>query len=379
MATTAVKDIALEGPENYHSWFSNIKGSVPKDLWRYFDPASVDDYNPEPEPVTVATLRPGATSLQQLSAAERTLFAQLRTVYNAELSHYHRYLSEEAKLRNKLINTVPEAKRVLLPDEESIRQWISSLQAAAKPSDVHMKDFTKAKHRSMMTGKFVDWPSVGPEKWLSEWHKLMNDARRWSPALYSDWASDFVLVWGEVPGAKRLCDRLTEAETSGEIRNWDIYKASSELKQAWDQRLIRSGMRITGKGHTTRSVFATDARLDEPEFFEETTDEATEETTHSHPSSRKRVAFDGLQQPSTKRPARRTKTICWGCEGQHNHHYCPLLRGSNPKKIKLTDENRHNFDKKMEDPTFAEKIRKLREADLITKKLSKDAEGRSDG
>src|SRR6267378_182193 len=229
----------------------------------------------------------------------------------------------------------------------------------------------------MMTAKFIDWPSVGPEKWLSEWHKLMNDSRRWSPALYSDWASDFVLVWGEVPGAKRLCDRLTEAETSGEISNWDIYKASSELKQAWDQRLIRSGMRIAGKGHTTRSVFATDARLDGHEFFEETTDEATEETTHGLPSSRKRVAFDGLQQPSIKRPARRTKSICWGCEGQHNHHYCPLLRGSNPKKIKLTDENRHNFNKKMEDPTFTEKIRKLREADLITKKLSRDAEGRS--
>jgi hypothetical protein len=98
-----------------------------------------------------------------------------------------------------------------------------------------MKDITKAKHRSMMATKFIDWPSVGPDKWLSEWHKLMNDSRRWSPALCSDWASDFVLVWGEVPGAKRLCDRLTEAETSGEIRNWDIYKASSELKQAWDQ------------------------------------------------------------------------------------------------------------------------------------------------
>jgi hypothetical protein len=70
--------------------------------------------------------------------------------------------------------------------------------------------------------------------------------------------------------------------------------------------------------------------------------------------------------------------ICWGCEGQHNHHCWPLLHGANPKKIRLTDENRHNFNKKMEDPTFAEKIRKLREADLITKELSRDAEGRND-
>jgi hypothetical protein len=377
MATAAVKDIVLEGSEHYHSWFSNIKGSVPEDLWKYFDPETADEYT-EPEVVTVATLRPQATSLQQLSTVDRTLYTQLRTIYNNDVSQYQRYLGEKAKLRIKLLNTVPEAKRVLLPADESIRKWISNLQVATKPSDVHMKNITKAKHRSMMTTKFIDWLSVGPEKWLSEWHKLMNDSRRWSPALYSDWASDFVLVWGEVPGAKRLCDRLTEAETSGEIGNWDIYKASSELKQAWDQRLIRSEMKIAEKGHTTRSVFATDARLDGPESFEETTTEAMEETTHSHPSSRKRVSFDGFQRPSTKRPARRTKTICWGCEGQHKNLYCPLIQGSNPKKIRLTDENRHNFNKKMEDPTFAEKIKKLREADLLAKELSRDAEGRND-
>ncbi|KAN0067033.1 hypothetical protein V8E54_008746 [Elaphomyces granulatus] len=369
MATTAVKDIALEGPENYHSWFSNIKGSVPKDLWRYFDPASVDDYDPEPEPVTVATLRPGATSLQQLSAAERTLFAQLRTVYNAELSHYHRYLSEEAKLRNKLINTVPEAKRVLLPDEESIRQWISSLQAAARPSDVHMKDVTKAKHRSMMTGKFVDWPNAGPEKWLSEWNKLMMDCKKWSPALYSDWASDFNLVWGEVPGAKRLCDRLTEALTNEEIDNWDINKASNELMQAWDQRLIRSGMRIVGKGRTTRAVFATDVRFDSLGASEE------EATTQDHAGSRKRVATDSLQRPRNKHTKTTTRTPCWGCKGQHPHFLCPLILGSNRKKINITNENRQTFDKKIKDPSFAEKIKKLREADQINKsELSRNAE-----
>lgn len=50
--------------------------------------------------------------------------------------HYMRYLSEKAKLHvgNKLLNTVPEAKRVLLPTE-FIRQWISDLQVTTKPSD----------------------------------------------------------------------------------------------------------------------------------------------------------------------------------------------------------------------------------------------------
>lgn len=373
--TAAFNDISLEGPEHYHSWFSNIKGSVPEDLWKYFDPETADEFN-EPEAITVATLREGATGVRDLSATERTLYAQLRTVYNNELTQYQRYLNEKAKLRTKLLSTVPGQRRVLLPAEESVRQWISNLQVATKPSDTHMKDITKAKHRSMMTTKFVDWPSGGPEKWLLEWHKLMMDCRKWSPAVYSDWASDFNLVWGEVPGAKRLCDRLTEATTNGEINGWDIYKASSELKQAWDQRTIRSGMKIAGKGRITRAVFATDldVRFDGLGAPEEATEEAAEQTTQGRTGLRKRAATDSLQRTSSKRPYRKSKMICWGCKGQHPHFLCPLILGSNPKKIEVKYENRQTFDKRMKDTTFAEKIKKLREAKQITKELTENAE-----
>ena len=376
MATAAVNDIVLEGPEHYHSWFSNIKGSIPEDLWKYFDPETTNEFN-EPEAITAATLRAGATRLEHLSATERTLFAQLRTIYNNELTQYQRYLNEKAKLRTKLLSTVPEQRRVLLPAEESIRQWISNLQVATKPSDTHMKDVTKAKHRSMMTTKFVDWPSSGPEKWLLEWHKLMMDCRKWSQAVYSDWASDFNLVWGEVPGAKRLCDRLTEAMTNGEINGWDIYKASSELKQAWDQRTIRSGMKIAGKGRTTRAVFATD--LLDVRFdglgAEEVTEEAAEQRAQGRTGLRKRGATDSLQRPSNKRPYRKSKMICcWGCKGQHPHYICPLILGSNPKKVEVIYENRQTFEKRMKDTTFAEKIKKLREAKQITKELTENAE-----
>ena len=58
------------------------------------------------------------------------------------MSQYQRYLREKAKLRIKLLNTVPEVKKVLLPADESVRKWISNLQVATKPSDVHMKDIT---------------------------------------------------------------------------------------------------------------------------------------------------------------------------------------------------------------------------------------------
>jgi hypothetical protein len=76
MATTTIKDITLEGPEHYHWWFSNIKGSV-----------------------------------------------------------YQRYLTEKVKLKNKLLNTVPEQKRVLLPVEAMDFKRASRHQAIRRPHE----------------------------------------------------------------------------------------------------------------------------------------------------------------------------------------------------------------------------------------------------
>ena len=72
-STTAskVNEVILEAPEQYHTWFSSIKGAVPRDLWRYFDPETADEYD-EPELVTFELIRPGARSLTTLNSAERS-------------------------------------------------------------------------------------------------------------------------------------------------------------------------------------------------------------------------------------------------------------------------------------------------------------------
>ena len=54
-----------------------------------------------------------------------------------------------------------------------------------------------------------------------------------------------------MPRAKRLCDRLTEASGDEELAEWDIYKATRELRQSWEQKSIRNGMKVAGKGVKT--------------------------------------------------------------------------------------------------------------------------------
>jgi hypothetical protein len=375
MATTSVNEVILEGPDQYHSWFSSTKGSVPEDLWEYFNP---DLKTPvefaKPELITFSIVKEGATQLQQLSSADKTLFTQLRTIYNAELTQYQRFLSEQAKLRKLITSTVSEAKKSQLRPDKSVREWIKNLQASTKPTDNQMQDIVRARHRVMMGAKYMEWPSGGPDKWITEWQKLMSDCERWCEPLYELWASDFNLVWGEVPGAQRLCDRLIEAvnkddkkeANKDDKKDWDIFRASMELKQAWDQKSIRNGMRVAGRGRITKAAFAVEPRFNGIKASEDLIDEPQAAPSNS----RKRPATENRQRYSYV--SKRNKlNPCWGCGANHGPWSCLLIKGSTRRNWQIPDKNKKIFQEKMKNLDFAEKIRKIREVDAIKEELGK--------
>jgi hypothetical protein len=204
----STSDLVLENVYHYHTWFAKIQGSVPKDLWKYFDPERNDEFPQQPEPVTLNQIREGVETLQQLSASEKTIFSQLRTGYIQELTQYQRLLTEEAKLRGRIMNSVADAKKPQLRAEETTREWLSHLLESTKPTDSQMQELIRAQYRHTMTMKYSDWPTGGPQKWIAEWQRLMGECKIWCPSLYEIWISDFNLVWGEVPGAKFLCSQM---------------------------------------------------------------------------------------------------------------------------------------------------------------------------
>ena len=81
MANTTANEVILEESETFHAWFAMIKRTVQEDFWDYFDPDSQDEYK-KPDPFTLHSVRPGVGSLRDLTAAERSLYASLRTAYN---------------------------------------------------------------------------------------------------------------------------------------------------------------------------------------------------------------------------------------------------------------------------------------------------------
>ena len=125
-ATTIFDVVILKGPSQYYTWYAAIKGLVAKDLKRYFDPKKNDVYV-ELEPVTFNTIKPGATSLYQLNNIEKQTFTELRSIYISETQQYQRFLTEEAKLRNKIMLTANKLKKSMLYEENTIREWLLNL------------------------------------------------------------------------------------------------------------------------------------------------------------------------------------------------------------------------------------------------------------
>jgi hypothetical protein len=219
---STITDIILEHPFTYFTWYAKIKGSVPKDLWRYFDPKQQDELE-HPEQVTIGQVKEDAVTLNELSAAEKSIFSQLRAIYNQDLTQYHRMLSQEAKLCERIMTSVSDSKKSQLQADESPREWLSHLAESTKPTDSQMQEMIRSKHRVKMSVKHTEWPAGGPQKWITDWQKIMGDCKRWCPSLDEQWISDFNLVWGEVPGAKFLCSQMRMDQKKGQAKEWSIY------------------------------------------------------------------------------------------------------------------------------------------------------------
>src|SRR5580692_4930548 len=379
MASQSTEVVILDGPDTYHVWYAMIKTSVVKDLWKYVDPASVEEYE-EPEEVRFDMVKEGASSLRELLNPEKTIYLNLKSDAKTERLQYQRYLTEETKVWGKIMSTTMVATRALLREDKSVRQWISSLQSATKPTDGQMINIIQARYRKIVGSKFITWPMGGPEKWLDEWQKLMIDCERWCPALHDNWAGDFNFVWSEVPDAKRLCDRLVESTFAERKDEWKTSAAVNQLKEAYQQKTIKADMAIQGKAKTTRSSFATYPQFDgvAPENPTPTTSTTlatrTRNRSRDRSTSRKRSGTALTQGEGKQRGQKKARTPCWGCSGTHEDFRYLLITKYNPQGINIPSEWQETFDRKMSDEEFSRKVNVLREAKQVRRQFLRSAE-----
>jgi hypothetical protein len=106
-------EVILDGPDTYYAWYTMIKTSVVKDLWKYVDSESAEEYE-EPEDVKFDMVKEGARSLRELSNSEKMIYLNLKSDAKTKRLQYQRYLTKETKVRGKIMSTTTMAMKALL-------------------------------------------------------------------------------------------------------------------------------------------------------------------------------------------------------------------------------------------------------------------------
>jgi hypothetical protein len=203
-----------------------------------------------------------------------------------------------------------------------------------------------------MSIKYSDWPSGGPQKWISEWQNLIGDCKKWCSSLNEQWISDFNLVWGEVPRAKFLCSQMRMDQKKGQAQEWSIYNAGQELLDAWNDRIIRNGMKQGGKSTMTKASFATEPLFDGKEV--EDKEDSKGNSSKSKDKRKRKFSPETTDKENKKKP-------CWICDGPHRPKTCFLALEVESKKLPISEENREVFARRMKDSIFAKRIQAIRE------------------
>ena len=197
-----------------------------------------------------------------------------------------------------------------------------------------------------------------------------NDGRMqdWCPSLYDTWITDFNLVWGEVPGAKFFCSRMRMDQKRGRTAEWSIFKASRELQDAWNEQSVRRGMRTSERATIVKAAFAVELIFDEEaaeeiEGSEQPTTEPEEFSENAeNPKKRRRIISNKMESGNKRK-------LCWVCDGNHGARTCFLALGNIPKRVKIPEDNEEVFERRMADPSFAEKILRIRELEEDRRKI----------
>jgi hypothetical protein len=104
---------------------------------------------------TFDMVKEGARTLRELSNPEKMIYLNLRSDAKTDRLQYQRYLTEETKVRGKIMSTTTMVTKALLQEDKSVQQWIVSLQSATKPTDGQMTDIIRARHRKVVGSKFI--------------------------------------------------------------------------------------------------------------------------------------------------------------------------------------------------------------------------------
>ncbi|MCJ1463535.1 hypothetical protein MMC07_002143 [Pseudocyphellaria aurata] len=218
-ATKVVKDVVLSDQSTWEPWYNNLKGTVPRHLWRFFDPEGTDVFvEPLPEQAPIATLPPVVAS-------------------------------------GPSTRSTTQRKSTQLDSDLTVRQWLQALKASSAPPFTTLQQTVRVDYQRFIQVGYSDWPTGGPGNWIGKWEDLMNRARKYK-VTFDSWLTDVSTVWRPVPALTTYFDTLENRVIEGKAHKYTMASVSLAIQQHWER--IQQGTLVKrAKPRTTRSAFTT--------------------------------------------------------------------------------------------------------------------------
>jgi hypothetical protein len=169
MSSTTNNTVILKGPDDFDSWFSQLKSGVEKQIWRMINPENDEDI-PElryPDKPEYSDFHDSADTYQALPAAAKRDYDQARRYYESDMKDYRAQQDRLTAVRKEVFSTISPAKRAQLRDIQSTKEWLQILMTGSKPTDTMAK--SSAKQRYQRAIKPVRQPSKQAiHTWIQE-------------------------------------------------------------------------------------------------------------------------------------------------------------------------------------------------------------------
>lgn len=174
MATRQLNTVILTRPDDWENWYNEMASSVVPKVWEILDPEAEHprEIMGEPERPRFQDFRAGTGSYAELNQAERKDFNLAYHIYEGDLKEFRREEDQIQKARERIQQTISDAKKALLSPGQSVRQWLCTLKEATKPTNSERRRQLAIRYRNTVKPLLTtNERTVIP--WLEEWETVM--------------------------------------------------------------------------------------------------------------------------------------------------------------------------------------------------------------
>ena len=162
--------VILSGPGDWEQWYEDTMTSVPRQMYKYFEPDTVAVLNepvapakpvdePAPEGVEAPQVRKARLDRNQ---RQQDVYYKEYNVHQHEKKDWDEFNRVDAKLRERILTTVAPQKKATLRRIYTARKWLTDLQASTALPLEYKRQNLVLQYKKLMGEAHSSWLLEGP-------------------------------------------------------------------------------------------------------------------------------------------------------------------------------------------------------------------------